>query len=120
MAALAAESARSGPGALLRAVLAPAPERAGFALRLALICALTTFAAELYSIPEPALMAYVIFFLNRPDRTSSILVNIGAMLAIPLAIGLVLLIATPVMEHAGLRLAAMATISVAILFISSA
>lgn len=120
MAALAAESARSGLLAILRAVLAPAPERAGFALRLALICALTTLAAEIYSIPEPALMAYVVFFLNRPDRTSSILVNIGAMLAIPLAIGLVLLIATPVMEHAGLRLAAMATISLAILFISSA
>jgi multidrug resistance protein MdtO len=69
MAQAATERSRSrlaGIGALL----APFPGRLEFAARLALICALTTLVAEFYQTPEPALTAYVAFFVMKPDRAS--------------------------------------------------
>jgi hypothetical protein len=57
-------------------LLAPSPQRWEFALRLALICALTALVVEFYQTPDPALTVYVVFFLNKPDRTTSVLLNI--------------------------------------------
>ena len=45
---------------LLR-LLAPSPERWEFALRLALICALTALVVEFYQTPDPALTVYIVF-----------------------------------------------------------
>ena len=47
--------------------LAPFPGRLEFAARLALICALATLVAEIYQTPDPALTAYVAFFVMKPE-----------------------------------------------------
>src|SRR3984957_12084583 len=53
----------------------PFPGRLEFAARLALICAVTTLVVEIYQTPEPALTVYVFFFLNKPDRGTSLLLR---------------------------------------------
>ena len=53
----------------LLALLAYAPGRLEFALRLALASTLTTAIAVYYGLPEAALAAYLVFFINR-DRKS--------------------------------------------------
>lgn len=96
------------------------PERAEFALRLALICTLTTLATEIYRAPSAALTAYVVFFLNRPDRTSSLLLNVIMTVLITIVVGFILLIARTVVDQPGLRLAVMTLISLSMLFLASA
>jgi multidrug resistance protein MdtO len=50
------------------AQLRPFPGRLEFSSRLALACALTTLVAEIYQTPDPALTAYVAFFVMKRDR----------------------------------------------------
>jgi multidrug resistance protein MdtO len=79
-------------------LLEPRGGRFAFAARLALICALTVLVAEIYQTPEPALAAYVVFFLNREDRTMSLIMNIALVVVVTLIIGLVLLVAMAVAD----------------------
>lgn len=104
---------------LLRLV-APSPQRWEFALRLALICAMTTLVVEYYQTPDPALTVYVVFFLNKPDRTTSVLLNIVFLGLISLVIGLALVVTIFVLDDPVWRVASIATISFALLFLTSA
>src|SRR5580698_7400870 len=88
-------SAFEGIGALL----APFPGRLEFAARLALICALATLVAEIYQTPEPALTAYVAFFVMKPDRAASIVTSLVMLTLISLVIGLVLTLAVQVIDQ---------------------
>lgn len=112
------------PGGVFRArwreLVAATPGRGEYALRLALICALVTWLAQIYRTPEPALTAYAVFFMNRPDRTSSILTSLVFVLLISLVIGLLLLIANATLDVPALRVAVMATLSLGMLFLASA
>jgi hypothetical protein len=72
------------------ALLAPFPGRLEFAVRLALICALTTLVVEIYQTPEPALTVYVAFFVMKPDRAASVVASIVMLMLISLILGLVL------------------------------
>src|SRR6266850_2507012 len=56
-------------------LLRPFPGRLEFAARLALICALTTLVVEIYQTPDPALTAYVAFFVTIP-ASMSVIVNL--------------------------------------------
>ena len=56
-------------------LLAPAPGRFELASRLALICRPTVLVTEIYQTPEPALTAYVAFFLNRDNRAMSLITD---------------------------------------------
>jgi multidrug resistance protein MdtO len=100
-------------------LLAPFPGRLEFALRVALICALTTLVAEIYQTPEPALTAYVVFFLNKPDRVESTVLAIAFLIIITLVIGLVFLAAKVVIDEPALRVTAMTLISFVLLFLAS-
>ena len=104
---------------LLR-LLAPQPGRAAFALRLALICALTVLVAEIYQTPEPALTTYIAFFLNREDRTSSLIMNAVLLALISLTIGLILLVAMAVADDPMRRVGSIAAISFCLLYLASA
>src|SRR5271154_5784718 len=88
-------SAFEGIGALL----APFPGRLEFAARLALICALAILVAEIYQTPEPALTAYVAFFVMKPDRGESVSTSIVMLLLISLIIGLLLALTVHVIEQ---------------------
>jgi multidrug resistance protein MdtO len=101
-------------------LLAPAPGRLGFSLRLALVCALTTLVVEYYRTPDPALTAYVSFFLVKPERTSSVLLSVVFVLLISLVVGGLLLLAKGVINEPVWRVSAMAVLSFGLLFAGSA
>ncbi len=98
----------------------PSPGRLAFAMRLALICTLVAVFAEVYKTPEIALTVYVVFFLNKPDRTSSMLLTVAILVIITVVVGILLLLAQPLLGNPGLRVLAMALISFVMMFLSSA
>ncbi|MFC4278508.1 FUSC family protein [Achromobacter aloeverae] len=104
----------------LAALLAPFPGRGAMSLRLALICALAVLVAALYGTPEMALSAYVVFFLNRSDRVTSIILVLLMMTLVTLLIGLVMLIAMASLDYPVLRLGFMAGLSFVLLYLTSA
>jgi multidrug resistance protein MdtO len=119
MAPVAGERRRSffeGIGALL----APFPGRLGFAARLALICALTTLVVEFYRTPEPALAAYVAFFVMKPDRAASVVTSMVMLLLITVIVGLVLALTVEVIEQPLWRVTAMTLVSFCLTFAVSA
>lgn len=98
----------------------PSPDRLGVAARQALICGLTALAAQTYRIPDPALTVYLVFFLNRIDRLSSLVLNIATVVLVSIVLGLVLLTAKVVADHAAWRVLAIALLSFSLLFLASA
>ena len=96
------------------------PGRLAFAARLALICTLVAVFAEVYKTPEIALTVYVVFFLNKPDRTSSMLLTVAIVVIITLVVGTLFLLAPPLLGNPGLRVLTMALISFVMMFLSSA
>ncbi len=119
MAQAVAEGA-SARARLLRDLLARDPERTEFALRLTLICTLTLLVAQIYGTPDPALTVYISFFLNKPERTVSLVMNVAFVIVITLLLGFVLSIARQVINDPAMRVAAMALISFVLLFLTSA
>jgi multidrug resistance protein MdtO len=111
---------REGRLAELLRLLMPFPGRLEFAARLALICAITTLVVEIYQTPEPALTAYVVFFLNKPDRGTSLILNIAMLVLFSVIITSVILVTTIVISQPVWRVASMAAISVGLLFLASA
>jgi multidrug resistance protein MdtO len=101
-------------------LLAPRPGRFGLAARLALICALTVLVAEIYQTPEPALAAYIVFFLNEEDRTTSLIISAALTVVLTLIIGLVLVVAIVVTDDPMWRFVSMAALSFGFLFLASA
>jgi multidrug resistance protein MdtO len=104
----------------IAALLAPFPGRWEFAVRLALICALTTLVAEIYQTPEPALTAFVAFFVTKPDRVTSVVISTVMLVLITLIVGTVLLISMQVIDEPFWRVATMALVSFCLLFAASA
>jgi len=104
----------------LAELLAPEPFRLEFAVRLALICTLTILVAEIYQTPEPALTAYVGFFVVKPDRMTSIILSIVLLLLISIIIGLLFLIVMLIVDSIFWRVTSMCLLSFGLLFIGSA
>jgi multidrug resistance protein MdtO len=101
-------------------LLAPRPGRLAFSTRIGIMCALTVLVAEIYQTPEPALAAYIVFFLNEKDRTKSLIMNIVLLLLITLIIGFIILVAMAVMDDPMWRVTSMTVISFFLLFLASA
>src|ERR1700732_3587276 len=112
--------AREGRLAELLRLLMPFPGRLEFAVRLALICALTTLAVEFYQTPEPALTAYVAFFVMKPDPAASGVPSMVMLLLITLIVGLVLALTVEVIEQPLWRVTAMTLVSFCLTFAASA
>ncbi|PCE32847.1 FUSC family protein [Burkholderia ubonensis] len=119
MAQPAAEVRSPGLREVLR-LLAPFPGRASMAVRVALICTLTVLVTSAYGTPEAAISAYVVFFLNRADRVTSVVLATAMMLIITVVIALVLGVAIFSIEYSVLRVACMAVLSVGLLYLTSA
>ncbi|MBV8798949.1 MAG: FUSC family protein, partial [Alphaproteobacteria bacterium] len=101
-------------------LLAPNPERVAFATRLALTCSLTTLVTGIYETPDAALAAYVPFFYNRPERTTSLILSVAFTLIIAVVIALVFLVANVVLDDAMWRVISIGLISFGFLFLASA
>ncbi|HKT64499.1 MAG TPA: FUSC family protein, partial [Burkholderia sp.] len=119
MAQPAAEVRAPGPREVLR-LLAPFPGRTSIAVRVALICALTVLVTSAYGTPEAALSAYVVFFMIRADRVTSVVLAAALLLIVTIVIGLVLGIAIFSIDYSILRVACMAVLSVGLLYLTSA
>ncbi|WCM24091.1 FUSC family protein [Paraburkholderia bryophila] len=119
MAQPAGELARPGAADILK-LLAPYPGRAAMATRIALICALTVFVTSAYGTPEAALSAYIVFFLNRADRVTSVLLSAALLVLVTLVIGLVLGVAIVALDNPLWRVACIAGLSFGLLFVTSA
>ncbi len=119
MAALAAEPLPASWLAVL-ARLQPAPGRWAFTLRVALICALTACAVSIFGTPDAALTIYLVFFLNRPDRTESIVTSVAMLLLISFIIAFSMIAAIVVVNSPLERVVAIAVISFGLLFLTSA
>ncbi|WP_454766284.1 FUSC family protein [Cupriavidus campinensis] len=119
MAQAAADKLRLGL-ADIGALLAPFPGRAAATTRITVACALTVLVTSIYGTPEAAISAYVIFFINRPDRTTSIIMSVAALVLVSLIIGLVIWLADFSIDDPLRRVACMAVLSAALLFLTSA
>lgn len=104
----------------LLSLLGPRPGRLEYATRIALICALTVLVVQIYQTPSPALTAYVVFFLNRPDRAQSLVLSVVLLVLFSLLVGLTLVVAMAVIDTPLWRVVAMAVISFCFLFLTSA
>lgn len=101
-------------------LLAPYPGRLEFALRLAVVCALTTLVVEIYQTPEAALTIYMAFFVIKPDRVTSIIMSVAMTILMTIVIGMVTLITIRVIDHVVWRVVIMALLSFGLLFAASA
>ena len=102
------------------ALLWPFPGRLEFSIRLALACALTTLVVEIYQTPDPALTAYVAFFVMKRDRMESVIISIVLAILISLLVGLLILVATSVIDQPLWRMISIAVVSFGLLFLTSA
>jgi multidrug resistance protein MdtO len=101
-------------------LLRPRPGRLGFAARLALICALTTLVVEVYQTPDPALTVYVAFFLNKPDRVESLILDVALTILITVIVGLLMLLSMLVIDAPLWRVVVMGALSVGFLTLAFA
>jgi multidrug resistance protein MdtO len=102
------------------ALLRPFPGRLEFSCRLALACALTTLVVEIYQTPDPALTAYVAFFVMKRDRMESVIISIVLSILITVLVGLIMLVAIAVIDQRLWRVITIAVLSFGLLFLTSA
>jgi multidrug resistance protein MdtO len=102
------------------ALLSPSSVRREFATRQAVICALTALVVLFYQTPDAALTVYLVFFLNRGDRTSSLIMNLVMVLLMSIIIAMVIGVAMVVIDRPIWRVASIASLSFAFLFLASA
>jgi multidrug resistance protein MdtO len=102
------------------ALLRPFPGRLEFSSRLALACALTTLVVEIYQTPDPALTAYVAFFVMKRDRMESVIISIVLAILISLLVGTLILVAMAVIDQPLWRMISITVVSFGLLFLASA
>src|SRR3984885_5609656 len=102
------------------ALLRPFPGRLEFSSRLALACALTTLVAEIYQTPDPALTAYVAFFVMKRDRMESVIISIVLAILISLLVGTLILVSTAVIDQPLWRMISITVVLFGLLFLASA
>lgn len=120
MAPPADESAAPHPVRGWLALLAPTPGRLEFATRQTLICALTALVVAFYGTPDAALTVYIVFFLNKADRATSLVMNLVFLVLITVIIALTLGMTVLVIDAPLWRLASIAGLSFGFLFLTSA
>src|SRR6201995_155222 len=101
-------------------LLRPFPGRLEFSTRLAVACALSTLVAEIYQTPDPALTAYVAFFVMKRDRMESVIISIVLSILITLLVGVIILMATTVIDQPLWRVISITVASFGLLFLTSA
>lgn len=119
MAQPAGDLARPGAADILK-LLAPFPGRAAMACRIALICALTAYVTSAYGTMEAAISAYVVFFLNQPDRVMSVVQSVAMLVLVTVFLGIVLIVAMFALDDPLWRVACIAGLSFGLLFVTSA
>lgn len=102
------------------ALLRPFPGRLEFSIRLALACALTTLVVEIYQTPDPALTAYVAFFVMKRDRMESVIISIVLAILISVLVSTLTFTAMAVVDQPLWRMISITVVSFGLLFLTSA
>lgn len=101
-------------------VVDPFPGRLAQAWRIALACALTTMMAAIYGIPEAAISCYLVFFVMKPDAAQGSLLAVALAVLVVLVVLLLFMITRWTIEIPALRVVAIATSSLILLYLGSA
>lgn len=104
----------------LYALTHPAPSRIELTIRLTVICTLVTWATCYYRTPEPAIVAYIVYFINRSERTTSVMLCLAMTVVATVVIGIIFSLTQILLEHPYWRIASMIMISLLVLFFTSA
>ncbi len=104
--------------ALLRRELAPAPGRLGNTLRLVVLVLLAVGISETFRMPEPALSAYVVLFVSRSERASTVMTALVAGLAVIAAILICVVVFMASLSDPALRLPLIAATTCAAMFLA--
>lgn len=99
------------------ALLAPTPVKQELALRQAFMCCLTLVVVQLYGLSSPALTVYLIFFLTKPDRVSSLSADIDWVVLYTAIFAIILIFSMFTLNRPIARVFAMAIFSCAIIFL---
>ncbi len=118
--AMRAAETRGGIVAALASLLRPEPTQLELCVRLAIICTLTTLVIEIYHTPSAAIAGYICFFMNRPDRVTSVIANVALSLLLTTVAALVLGTSVFVLDDALWRVIAITLLSFAFMFLTSA
>ncbi len=94
--------------------------RLAFALRMTLGCCVTALIGQWFEIPEPALTVYLVLFLNRPERTTSILLAAAMLGFVSLLIALLFPLVGLLADASFWRVLAMAALSFGLVWLGSA
>lgn len=109
--ALLADTIGSAPPAFLtflRAELAPRPGRLASVARITFCCVLVVVIAMVFRIPDPAVLAYLVFVLTREEAASTLLAGVVALLGATIAAALSLTFYMVDAAEPAVRLALMA------------
>lgn len=101
-------------------LLEPSPGRLEMALRIAVICTVTTLVGEMYQVPGLDLAVYVVFFITKSDRASSIAVAVVLTVLLSLLLCFILGLSKLVLDHAFWQMTSIVVISVMLMFMASA
>lgn len=101
-------------------LLAPSPGRVELTIRISVICAVAVLVTEIYQTPEPAITAYIVFFLNRDNRVTSVIIGLAACVLAALLIGGLMLLAQHVSDDPMWRVTSIVISSLVLLFLTSA
>lgn len=106
---------------ILRLIFVPAAGRTEFALRVAFICVATTLVGEIYRLPpDLALAVYLVFFMNKADRMTGVIIGIAMTVLFTFCLLVTLGVTILVIDHSLWKVLSVATLSVFFLFIGSA
>nr|WP_315382814.1 FUSC family protein [uncultured Sphingomonas sp.] len=112
---------RPGPlAAAWGALRANTPGRLAYALRLTLVCCGAGLVALWFEIPDPALVVYLGLFLNRPDRTSGLMLAVVMQLFVTVVIALLIPVTALLIDTPFWRTMAMGGLSFGLMFLASA
>ncbi|WP_229681135.1 FUSC family protein [Neoroseomonas lacus] len=89
-------------------------------MRLTAITVVVALVGEVYQLPDLALAVYVVFFLNRPDRTSSIIVCVTMTLLLTFCITLILGVLLLTVDQTFWQVMSIGMLSFLLLFLGSA
>jgi len=80
-------------GAVIRAELAPTPNRLARAALIAVLCGVVVLASKVLSLPETAISVYLVFFASKEEATLSVATATGLVIVafVGLALGIMLI-----------------------------
>ena len=105
---------------LLHDLLVPSPGRGSRTFELVLKVAIVVVISMTFQIPDPALSAYIVFFVSKEDSGRSILISVVFIVAIVVTLAIVFLLVPTTLNNPSLRILVIAATSFVMFFLGKA